>query len=230
MLKAIIFDCDGVIADTEPLHFATFQKVLAEEGIPLTREDYFDRYLALDDRGCFTRAHADNSKDISSDKLSELIRRKASFVEVVMRESLELFPGVALFIRQAARKYPLAIASGALRHELELILHHGRLKDYFQVVVSAEDVTRGKPHPEPFLKALALINSARADAIEPRHCLVIEDSIHGVKAAHEAGMLCLAVTNSYSKYALSQAEWVVESFEDLTIDEIEALFQKKPLT
>lgn len=225
MLKAIIFDCDGVIADTEPLHFATFQKILAEEGILVTEQDYFDRYLALDDRGCFTQAHADNSKDISSDKLSELIRRKAAFVEIVIRERLELFPGVAFFIRQAARRYPIAIASGALRHEIDLILHHGGVRDYFQAIVSAEDVTRGKPHPEPFLKALSLINSEREEAIEPRHCLVIEDSIHGVRAAHEAGMLCLAVTNSYDRDALSRAERVVESLEDLTLAEIETLFQ-----
>lgn len=227
MLKAIIFDCDGVIADTEPLHFATFHKILADEGILVTEQDYFDRYLALDDRGCFTQAHTDHARELSPNKLSELIRRKAVEVEIVMRERLELFPGVALFIREAARKYPLAIASGALGHELELILHHGSLKDYFQAVVSAEDVTRGKPHPEPFLKALTLINSARADAIEPRHCLVIEDSIHGVRAAHEAGMLCLAVTNSYAKDALSHAERVVETLEDLTMDEIETLFQKE---
>ncbi len=227
MLKAIIFDCDGVIADTEPLHFSTFQKVLAGEGILLTREDYFDRYLALDDRGCFTRAHADNSRDISPGKLAELIHRKAVEVEIALRERLEIFPGVARFISEAARRYPLAIASGALRHELELILNHGDLKDYFPVVVSAEDVTQGKPHPEPFLKALALINSARADAIEPRHCLVIEDSIHGVDAAHEAGMLCLAVTNSYTKDALARANRVVDSLEGLTTREIETLFQKE---
>ncbi|MEW6210779.1 MAG: HAD family phosphatase [Acidobacteriota bacterium] len=227
MLRAIIFDCDGVIADTEPLHLATFQKVLAEEGIPLTEKDYFDRYLALDDRGCFTQAHADCAKELSPDKLSELIRRKAVYVETVMRERLELFPGVAAFIREAAIRYPLAVASGALRHEIELILHHGGVKGYFQAVVSAEDVTRGKPHPEPFLKALALINAARGESIEPRHCLVIEDSIHGVRAAHEAGMLCLAVTNSYERGALSEAEMVVESLEGLTLSEIETLIEKE---
>jgi HAD superfamily hydrolase (TIGR01509 family) len=226
MLRAIIFDCDGVIADTEPLHFATFQKVLAEEGIHLTEKDYFERYLALDDRGCFTQAHADRSRELSPDKLSELIRRKAACVEAVMRERLRLFPGVARFIREASLRYPLAIASGALRHEIELILRHGGVKDYFQAVVSAEDVTRGKPDPEPFLKALSLINSARRESIEPRHCLVIEDSIHGVRAAHEAGMLCLAVTNSYHTDALSQAERVVESLEGLALSEIESLFEK----
>ncbi|HEY7547287.1 MAG TPA: HAD family phosphatase [Blastocatellia bacterium] len=227
MLKAIIFDCDGVIADTEPLHFATLQKILAEEGILVTEQDYFDRYLALDDRGCFTRAHKDHARELSHDKLNELIRRKAVEVESVMRERLQLFPGVARFIREAALLYPLAIASGALRVELELILRYGDLTNYFQAVVSAEDVTKGKPHPEPFLKALAMINSARADEIEPRHCLVIEDSVHGVRAAREAGMLCLAVTNSYARDALSHAELVVESLEGLTLREIETLFQEE---
>jgi HAD superfamily hydrolase (TIGR01509 family) len=226
MLKAIIFDCDGVIADTEPLHFATFQKVLSEEGILLSEEDYFNRYLALDDRGCFTRAHADHARELSQEKLVELIRRKAAYVEPVMRERLTLFPGVRDFIRRVGQKYPIAIASGALRHEIELILSYGGVREHFQIIVSAEDVARGKPHPEPFRKALALMNSAQADAISPRECLVIEDSIHGVRAAHEAGMLCMAVTNSYAKDALAEAELIAESLADVTLAQIESLFQE----
>lgn len=224
MLRAIIFDCDGVIADTEPLHLAIFQKVLAEEGIHLTEEQYYREYLALDDRGCFTKAFAENSIPLSLAYLNELISRKASYLEPVMQNSLSLFPGAAEFIRQAAAVYPMAVASGALRHEIELILKHGGLLDCFSVIVSAEDVAKSKPHPEPFLKALSMLISEGDESIDTSECLVIEDSIHGVRAAHLAGMLCLAVTNSYSSEHLSEADMIVETLEDLSLDEVRALF------
>jgi len=224
MLRAIIFDCDGVIADTEPLHLAIFQKVLEEEGIRLTEEEYYSQYLALDDRGCFTRAFAENNKPLSLAHLAELIDRKAAYVEPVMQSTLRLFPGAAELIRQAAATYPMAVASGALRREIELILKHGGLRDEFSVIVSAEDVANSKPHPEPFLRALALLIEESGDIIEPEECLVIEDSIHGIRAAHLAGMLCLAVTNSYSREHLSEADMVVETLEALSMDQLRLLF------
>jgi beta-phosphoglucomutase-like phosphatase (HAD superfamily) len=138
MLKAIIFDCDGVIADTEPIHLAGFKRVLAEEGLPLSDEDYFAHYLALDDRGCFTKAFAERgSSSLSLDRLAELIRRKAGYVELAMRTELTLLPGAAEFIRAAADRYPLAVASGALRAEIETVVNHGGLGDCFRAIVSA---------------------------------------------------------------------------------------------
>lgn len=221
MLRAIIFDCDGVIADTEPLHFAAFQRVLAEEGIALTKEDYYRYYLAFDDRGCFRKAFS-NSATLTTEKLAELIARKASYIEPVMRTHLRYFPGVADFIRRAAVKYPLAIASGALKREIEMVLDFGGVKDCFLAIVSAEDVARGKPDPESFLKAHGILNAHAAVAISPQECLVIEDSLHGVEAASLAGMPVLAVTNSYSKDQLSKANLVVESLDGLSLDDLRA--------
>src|SRR5512143_1933493 len=123
MLKAIIFDCDGVIADTEPIHMAAFGRVLAEEGISLSRDDYFAHYLALDDRGCFTRAFYEEGRSLTSDYLEDVIRRKAGYVETVMQTDLQLLPGAAEFIQRAAAIYPLALASGALRAEVETVLN-----------------------------------------------------------------------------------------------------------
>jgi beta-phosphoglucomutase len=224
MLRAIIFDCDGVIADTEPLHLTAFQKVLGEEGIALSEEDYYRRYLALDDRACFRAVFSNSGLVLSEKELSRLVERKARYLNPVIRERLQLFPGVADLIRLAARKFPLAIASGALRREVELILQHSGLRDSFRFVISAEDVINSKPHPEPFLKALALINTSQVEAIRPGECLVIEDSIHGVEAAHLAGMRCLAVTNSYPKEQLAHADRVVESLAGLSLKDLESLF------
>ena len=225
MLRAIIFDCDGVIADTEPLHLAAFQQVLAEEGITLTEGDYYRYYLALDDRGCYTKAFAENEKSLTQEKLTELIARKASYIEPVMRAQVRLFPGVVEFIRESAMRYSLAVASGALRREIELILECGGVRDCFPTIVSAEDVTRGKPDPESFLKALALINERSGEQIAPGQCLVIEDSIHGIRAARLAGMRQLAVTNSYPKDQLSEADSVVDSLEGFSLKQAEMLFE-----
>ncbi|MGA9773421.1 MAG: HAD family phosphatase [Blastocatellia bacterium] len=219
MLRAIIFDCDGVIADTEPMHFAALERVLAEEGFTLTEEDYYRYYLAFDDRGCFRKAFP----NLTTEKLAELIARKAGYIEPVMRTHLRLFPGVAEFIRRAARLYPLVVASGALRHEIELVLELGGLRDCFLAIVSAEDVARGKPDPESFLKAHRILNTRLSVPISPAECLVIEDSLHGVEAARLAGMPVLAVTNSYPKDLLSKADIVVESLDGLSPDSLQAL-------
>jgi HAD superfamily hydrolase (TIGR01509 family) len=221
MLRAIIFDCDGVIADTEPLHFAALQRVLAEEGITLTEEDYVNHYLAFDDRGCFARAFS-NSAALTTEKLAELIGRKSAYIEPAMRSHLRFFPGVIDFIRRAADKYPLAVASGALKREIELILECGGVRDCFIAIVSAEDVARGKPDPESFLKAHSILSARAALAILPRECLVVEDSLHGVEAARLAGMRVLAVTNSYPKDRLSKADFVVEGLDGLPLDSLEA--------
>ncbi|HKP11606.1 MAG TPA: HAD family phosphatase [Blastocatellia bacterium] len=223
MLKAIIFDCDGVIADSEPLHFAAMRQVLAEEGITLTEEIYTREYLALDDRGCYTKAFGDHGRPLADDKLRELIARKAGRLEPVMSAGLRIFPGVAEFIRAASAKYPLAVASGALRHEIGLILRHAGVRDCFAAIVSAEDVTRGKPDPESFLKAHAALSALSAGGLDAHECLVIEDSLHGVEAGKLAGMAVLAVTNSYPREQLRAADAVIESFAGVGVADVERL-------
>ena len=226
MLRAIIFDCDGVIADTEPLHFGAFQRVLEEEGILLTREQYYRDYLALDDRNCFSQVHKDRGRPLGPEQLSELITRKAGYIEPMMRSHLLIFPGVVQFMRQAFERYPMAVASGALRHEVDMVLQHAGVRELFRVVVAAEDVVNGKPHPEPFLKACSLLNATREEMIAAHECLVIEDSIPGVRAAHNAGMRCLAVTNSYPRERLDNADLVVGGLGEVSLAELEGLFHE----
>jgi HAD superfamily hydrolase (TIGR01509 family) len=224
MLKAIIFDCDGVIADTEPLHFAAFQRVLAEEGFTLTEEEYLKTYLAFDDRGCFTTALSPAGAPLAAEKLAELIARKSAYIDPMMQTRLRAFPGVTAFIHRLAERYPLAVASGALRREVEMILDCADVRDCFQEIVTAEDVARGKPDPESFLQAAARLNARNDSNIEPGQCLVVEDSKHGVRAGRRAGMKVLAVTNSYPKAQLAEADLIVESLDGLRLTTVEALF------
>ena len=217
MLRAVIFDCDGVLADSERAHFRAFQKVLSREGITLTEEAYFARYLALDDRGCFAAVFKDAERPLDGPKLRELLERKAARYLEEAKDGVDLIPGVVDLVRALSQRFPCAVASGALRHEVDLVLDAASLTGTLRVVVTAEDVSRGKPHPESYETALARLNaeSGSTPAISPGECLVVEDSRHGVAAARAAGMRCLAITTSYPADALGDADLVVESFVGL---------------
>lgn len=226
MLRAVIFDFNGIIVNDEPIHFRLFQRVLGEQGIPLTEEDYYARYLGFDDRGAFIAGYRDHHRELGDAKLTELIERKAAYYQEAIRNHVEVFPGVENLVASLADNLPLAVASGALRHEIETILSTTGLLPYFRAIVSAEDVTAGKPEPEIFLKALAALNAALdgRNTIAAADCLVIEDSKEGVRGARRAGMKCLAVTNSHKAELLSEANAVVNSLEQVTLDFLQKLW------
>ena len=225
MLRAVIFDFNGIIVDDEPIHFELFQRVLEEEGIKLTEADYYTRYLGCDDRGAFSTAYREHGRELSQPKLAQLIERKAAYYREEIKSKMRVFPGVQTLIPELARKLPLAIASGALKHEIEIILSGFGLLAYFRAIVSAEDVTRGKPEPEIFLKALAQLNAAHSNdhPISPAECLVIEDSKEGIRGARRAGMKCLAVTNSHPAELLDEADSIVGSLEGIGSRQLEAI-------
>jgi beta-phosphoglucomutase len=211
MLRLIIFDFNGIISDDEHLHCTALRKVLEEEGIRITEEDYNSRYLGKDDRDCFQDALRARCSPLNGDLLESLIQRKSNYYLKAVEKNLQIFPGVIPFIQHAYTTCILAIASGALRREVEFVLERTNLKHYFSCIVTQEDVGRGKPDPEIFLKTLAVINRQQSSAnmVVPAECLVIEDSRPGVKAALAAGMRCLAITNSFSESELSAAHRVL---------------------
>lgn len=220
-LTAIIFDFDGVIADTEPLHFAGFRQTLAEIGISLTESDYYAKYLGYDDRGCFIAALTAHQHPTDPTSLAKLMQRKAHAYLESVKDHLVIFPGVREFVREAAAAYPLAIASGALRHEIEVILEQAGLQKEFLHITSAEDVTRGKPDPQPFLQALNGLNRQRREqSITAGSCLVIEDSIPGIRGAKTAGMKVLAVASTHTIQDLHEAHAVAQSLSQIHLSEL----------
>ncbi len=218
--KAIIFDFNGVIVDDEPLHLELFRKILKEEFIFLTDEDYHEKYLGLDDRGCFTAVLCDNSRtpDAADDVfIQTLIDRKAEYYREEISQRMLLFPGVVDLIKRLAEQYPVAIASGALRGEIEYVLEHGGIRDCFKIIVAAEDVHDCKPDPEGYDKALEQLNYVLNTEIQPSECMVFEDSVAGSEAAKAAGMYCVAVTNSYGAEQLSAADLIVTTLEGFQV-------------
>jgi HAD superfamily hydrolase (TIGR01509 family) len=221
--RAIIFDFDGVIADSEPLHLAAFQQALEPEGIILTTEAYYADYLGYDDYDAIVAALREAGRPPTEESVQALMAAKAEHFLALVREGVRILPGVPVFVREAATRVPLAVASGALRREIELILAYAGLRKAFDAIVSAEDVSEGKPAPESFLLALERLQE-RVPNLTPGDCLVIEDSRAGIEAARRAGMRCLAVTNSYPASELGAADVVVPSLEKVEWERVSALF------
>ncbi len=222
----VLFDFNGVIADDEPVHQMMLQKVMAEEGIQISDADYQDIYLGFDDRGCFTEAYRRQERVLDADGLADLTRRKSAYYDAYIAENLVLFPNVVACVQALAAQFPLGIVSGALGQEIENICKQAGIWELFGLVIPAEDTEACKPHPEGYLKALALYNLALASHgryMAPEQCVVIEDSVAGVAAAVAAGMRCIAVTHSYPASALSQADLIVEQVAQITPQTIASL-------
>jgi len=221
MLRAVIFDFDGVITDSEILHFRAFNAVLAPRGFELSKHEYYKDYLGMTDKDCFKALIGDGRLRAQEAEIPALIQQKTQVFEQLARTEGKIIEGVREFLDLLAKaQVPIAICSGALRPEIELILQEGGLRDCFDVIVSAEEVHRGKPDPEGFLLALQKLNEVWPDPIAPESCIVVEDSHWGLKAAQAAGMRTIAVTNTYDAAQLRKADKIVHRLKELTLDDL----------
>jgi len=224
MLKAVIFDFDGVITDSEVLHLRAFNRSLAPYGVEIATKDYYQTYLGFCDADCYKMLISQGQLKIDERKIGDLIKEKTRIFEELARTEGRTIEGVHDFLKMLEHnKIPMAICSGALLAEIELLLEEARLRHFFTTIVSAEQVKKGKPHPEGFLLALQRLNSGRNPAITPGQCIIIEDSQWGLQAGKAAGMHTIAVTNSYDAEQLTIAEKIVASLSDLTIDDLRQL-------
>ncbi len=221
MLRAVIFDFDGVITDSEILHFRAFNAVLAPHGFELTTHEYYKDYLGMADKDCFKALIAEGRLRITETQIPALIQQKTRVFERLARTEGRIIEGVREFLDLLDKaQVPTAICSGALRPEIELILEEAGLRDRFDIIVSAEEVRHGKPDPEGFLLSLRKLNEVSPDPIAPECCVVIEDSHWGLKAARAAGMRTVAVTNTYDAAQLKQADKVVGRLDELTMADL----------
>ncbi len=229
-LQAILFDFDGVLADTERLHLRAYQEVLAEEGVHLSATDYFSRYLGLDDYHVLLAVARDCALPPGDARVRSLLERKAArYAQLIVTAPL-LFEGVEALVREWSARVPLAIASGALRREIEGVLERAQLLDCFGAIISANDVTRGKPAPDPYLAALdglrKSLRRARSDAaVSPARCVAIEDSLPGIASAKAAGMRAVAVSTNHPPERLANADLVVPSVTALNLERLDALVE-----
>lgn len=224
MLQAVILDFDGVITDSEILHLRAFNKVLAQFNVEIENKDYYTKYLGYTDADCFGKLIEDGLLDIDRQKIAELIKQKNHIFEELARTEGRTIEGVQEFLKMLSQNnVPMAICSGALLSEIELLLEEANLRHYFVTIVSAEHVNKGKPHPEGFLLALEKLNEHRDKPVKASRCVVIEDSLWGLQAAKAAGMHSVAVTNSYDAEQLHMADKIVAGLSKLSIDDLQQL-------
>lgn len=217
MIQAVIFDFDGVLADSEPLHLRVYQELLEPTGIRLTSDLYCRRYLGLDDEGVFRQVTSDYGLLLGDEEIELLIDEKAERFERLVTGSNVLYPPAPGCVRRLAGTWPLGIASGALRHEIELMLRGADLLGSFRAIVSAGDTDRTKPAPDPYLRAAELLG------VEPDRSVAIEDSQWGLMAARDAGMRTIGVTTTYARTALQRADAIVDSLDEVTVEMIKSL-------
>jgi HAD superfamily hydrolase (TIGR01509 family) len=218
MIRAVIFDFNGVLVDDESVHFSLFQEVLAQEGVAITEGDYHGRYLGLDDRGCFEAALADAGQTAGRERVDGLIARKAKRYFEVAEAGLRFFPGAAACLESMSQRWPLAINSGALRPEIEFSLSLLNRREAVSVIVSAEDAERCKPDPQGYTLALEGLRLRGHKTLTPDACLVIEDSLAGIESAKGAGMWAVGVPNTYTPDRLlsAGADAVVSCLDEFT--------------
>ena len=217
-IRAVVFDFDGVLADSEPLHLRAYQALLEPHGIHLDQATYCERYLGYDDEGALQRIAADNGLLLGDEEIEMLVVEKGRVFEALVGSRDVLYPGAAECVRRLAAAWPVGIASGALRADIDLLLRGAGLQPLFKFIVAAGDTDLTKPAPDPYLRA------AELHGVPAAACVAIEDSHWGLESARAAGMRTVAITHTYPRAGLTGcADAVVDSLAELTREFMDAL-------
>jgi beta-phosphoglucomutase len=211
---AVVFDFDGILVNSEPLHFQAFREVLAAEHIELTEEEYFRELIGFDDKGAFRHLFEARQRGLPAKTFLALMAGKERMMkQLIHRGQFTALPGVEEFVRALWRTRPLAICSGALREEIEAMLQGIALRDCFSIIVGAEDVSVGKPDPQGYLLTIKLLAEKIGKPLSVEDCLIIEDAPSVIASVKKVGFSVLAVTTSYPAEKLKDADWIVPSLK-----------------
>ncbi|HEX6189235.1 MAG TPA: HAD family phosphatase [Pyrinomonadaceae bacterium] len=229
LVKAILFDFNGVIIDDERIHLRAYREVLQAYGVELKEEDYF-QCLGMDDVAFTRAAFARAGRQVDDQTTRDIIDREHELHRSIIEAEVPFGAGIATFIKEAARKFQLGIVSMAELAEIEHVLGPANLLQHFSVIVTAQPGLNHKPAPDCYLRGLELLNAKRrADRqlpLLPKECLVIEDAPPGVQAGRGAGMRTLGVTNTVAAPLLraAGADVVTASLADWNTDAVQLVF------
>ena len=214
--RAVIWDMDGVIADTAPYHLEAWQKVFQKRGVTFTEEAFRHSFGQRND----TIIRQILGEEVSQEIIDAISEEKEGSFRRAIRQEINPLPGVIELMKMLARQgINMALASAAPLENIRLLTGGLGIDKCFRSIVSAEDVAEGKPSPQVFLLA------AQKLGIEPQYCIVIEDAVAGVTAAKRAGMYCLAVTNTHPSTSLGEADLIVDTLEAVTVNDLERLLK-----
>ncbi|KJH71560.1 HAD family hydrolase [Aliterella atlantica] len=229
-LKAVLFDFNGVIINDEPLHEQLIEQILISENLRPQPGEIRKVCLGRSDRSCLRDLLANRGRVVSDSYLNELVKRKAQAYQQLFTEKqdkLPIFPGLEdLIFQLRSRNIKLAIVTGAIRSEVELVLTKTSLAKHFNAIVAGDEINNSKPAPDGYLLAVERLNQFYPDTnLQPTECLAIEDTPAGITAAKLAGIPVLGVANTYPFHMLQrQANWTVDYLHDLEIERVQKVF------
>ena len=218
--EAVLFDFDGILVDSEPMHHRAFTEVLDPLGMGFTWGEYVETYMGFDDRDAFREAFRAKGIDLDDAILAKLVAAKSEAFLRGLRDGVTANPGAVPLVESLrAAGLPLALCSGALRSDIDPILAQLGVARCFVVIVSADDVRRSKPDPESYTIAFARLSERHATVLTvPGRSIAVEDTPAGIRSAKGAGLRVLAVTNSYGAGELAEADWITDSLECVRIE------------
>jgi len=206
VIKAVLFDMNGVIIDDLLIHAIAFNEVLLPYGIGISHKDYLNDYAGRTDRDGFEDMEKKFALKLP---IGDLLVRKGRAYVNLFPEHKKSFPGVVDLVKKLSTIFVLALTSSASKSEIELTINEFKIDSYFKVIVSADDVKHGKPNPEPYQKTISLLG------FKPDECVVIEDAKDGIMSAKAAGSFCIAITTTHNRDVLTKADIVVDSFYEI---------------
>lgn len=230
-LKAVLFDFNGIIIDDEPVHHQLIDQILIKENLRPQPGEFQQFCLGRRDRACLSDLLTRRGRVVSETYLLQLLNQKAQAYqhELEKLEKLPLYPGLEELIFQLrARELKLAVVTGAVTREVELVLNRATLAAYFTVIVAGDDIKTSKPEPDGYLLAVERLNHLYPDLnLQASECLAIEDTLAGIQAAKRAGIPVVGVANTYPFHMLQrQASWTVDYLADLEIDRVQQVYSQ----
>jgi beta-phosphoglucomutase len=215
--KALVFDFDGIITDTEPVHMEAWQGVLDPLGIAIDEDEFRTQYVGLNDRDFLDAVGKNHRHHFSDTDKASLVEQKCISTINLLEKDIPLMPGVREFVEATRTDHLMAICSGANRPEIEFILKHLKWIGYFDPIIASDSVKKGKPDPEGYIRAYEGLVELGDSPMLAEEVIAIEDSPKGIAAAKAAGLRCIAVRSTFGSGDLGRADWIVDSLSDVDL-------------
>jgi HAD superfamily hydrolase (TIGR01509 family) len=231
MLKAVLFDFNGVIINDEPIHQELINEILIGENLLPLGSEFAELCLGRSDRVCLRNVLTRRGRQVTEEYLTKLINKKASLYRerIGKLEKLPIYEEIYSFLeRVKARELQIGLVTGAIRSEVESILQRVNLGDYFSVIVTGDEISTSKPQPDGYLLAVERFNRWNFNLqLQPWECLVIEDTFVGCEAAKRAGMQVVGIAHTYPFHFMQRvSNWAIDNFSQLDLDRVEETFSQ----
>ena len=229
VLKAVLFDFNGVIIKDESIHRELIDELLLAENVTPQGKEFWQISVGRSDRACLAELLKLRGRFVTDEYLNKLIAKKAIAYRQKLEqlETLPIYPDVIDFIKQMHESgYKLAVVTGAIRSEAEFVLAQAEIDGYFETIIASDDISQSKPDPEGYLLAIEKLNQLDPDLkLLPAECMAIEDTFAGLQAVKAAGIQAVAIANTYPFHMLQrQANWTIDRFADLELDRVNDFF------